>query len=146
MASRKPPSRSSGYVGVAVEHAAYRSFSQFAQTQAWTPAVNVYQIGNLLHVCLDLAGIDRDKIDVRIEPGRLTVSGVRQAPEPSSGKQGQVPGQAPGAGTPGAMKILTMEIDYGAFQRVIQVPHGVDLDSVRSEYRQGVLWITMPLV
>ncbi len=138
MASQKPPSRSSGYVGVVVEHAAYRSFSEFTQTQAWTPAVNVYQVGNLLHVCLDLAGIDRDKIDVRIEPGRLTVSGVRQAPEPGTEKQGQPPG-------PGPMKILTMEIDYGAFRRVIQVPQGVDLDAVRSEYRQGVLWITMPL-
>ncbi|MEZ6189908.1 MAG: Hsp20/alpha crystallin family protein [Phycisphaerales bacterium] len=35
-----------------------------------------------MHICVDLAGIDRDKIDVRIEPGRLTVSGVRHAPEP----------------------------------------------------------------
>ncbi len=138
MTSRKPPSRTSGHVGVIVEHAAYRSFSEFAQTQAWTPAVNVYQVGNLLHVCLDLAGIDRDKIDVRIEPGRLTVSGIRQAPEPSADQQGQ-------AQPAGPMKILTMEIDYGAFQRVIQVPQGVDLDAVRSEYRQGVLWITMPM-
>ncbi len=138
MASRKPPSRSSGYVGVVVEHAAYRSFSQFAQTQAWEPAVNVYQVGKKLHVCIDLAGIERDKIDVRIEPGRLTVSGVRQAPEPGAGKQGR-------ASAVGPMKILSMEIDYGAFKRVIQIPQGVDLDSVSSEYRQGILWITMPL-
>lgn len=138
MASRKPPSRSSGYVGVVIEHAAYRSFSQFAETQAWTPAVNVYQVGKKLHVCLDLAGIERDKIDVRIEPGRLTVSGVRQAPEPGTGKQDQ-------ASPAGPMKILSMEIDYGAFQRVIQVPQHVDLGAVHSEYRQGILWITMPL-
>ncbi len=138
MTSRKPPGRTSGHVGVIIEHAAYRSFSQFAQTQAWTPAVNVYQVGNQLHVCLDLAGIDRDKIDVRIEPGRLTVSGVRQAPEPDTVKPGQ-------AAPAGPMKILTMEIDYGAFQRVIQVPKHIDLEAVRSEYRQGILWITMPL-
>jgi len=138
MASRKPPGRTSGHVGVTIEHAAYRSFSQFAQTQAWAPAVNVYQVGNLLHVCLDLAGIDRDKIDVRIEPGRLTVSGVRQAPEPSALQQDQ-------AQPAGPMKILTMEIDYGAFQRVIQIPQQVDLQAVHSEYRQGVLWITMPM-
>lgn len=137
MASQKPPSRSSGYVGVVVEHAAYRSFTEFADNQGWTPAVNIYQVGRLIHVCLDLAGTQRDKIDVRIEPGRLTVSGVRQAPEPG--------GHPPGATQGVAMKILTMEIDYGAFQRVIQVPTNVDLDSVHSEYRDGVLWITLPL-
>jgi HSP20 family protein len=144
MTSRKPPSRSSGYVGVVVEHAAYRSFSQFAQTQAWEPAVNVYQVGKLLHVCVDLAGIQRDKIDVRIEPGRLTVSGVRQAPEPGTRKHSQALGTSPGA-VASPMKILSMEIDYGAFQRVVQVPRDVDLDAVHSEYRDGVLWITMPL-
>lgn len=137
MASQKPPSRSSGYVGVVVEHAAYRSFSQFTQNQGWTPAVNVYQVGKLLHVCLDLAGIQRDKIDVRIEPGRLTVSGVREAPEPVRGPDAKPVGRP--------MKILTMEIDYGAFQRVIQVPTNINLEAVRSEYRDGVLWITLPL-
>lgn len=140
MASQKPPSRSSGYVGVVVEHAAYRSFSEFADNQGWVPAVNIYQVGRLIHICLDLAGIQRDKIDVRIEPGRLTVSGVRQAPEP-----GRDAGPAAKAVPGGPMKILTMEIDYGAFQRVIQVPTNVDLDKVRSEYRDGVLWITLPL-
>jgi HSP20 family protein len=138
MASGKPPSRSSGYVGVIVEHAAHRSFSQFAETQGWSPAVNVYEVGKLLHVCIDLAGIQRDKIDVRIEPGKLTVSGIRQAPEPGTDKQGK-----PGACGP--MKILSMEIDYGAFNRVITVPHQIQLDAVHSEYRQGILWITMPL-
>lgn len=137
MASQKPPSRSSGYIGVVVEHAAYRSFSEFADNQGWVPAVNIYQVGRLIHICLDLAGIQRDKIDVRIEPGRLTVSGVRQAPEPG--------GPSAEAGSGGRMKILTMEIDYGAFQRVIQVPTNVDLDKVHSEYRDGVLWITLPL-
>jgi HSP20 family protein len=136
---RKPPSKHSGLVGVVVDHAVYRSFSQFSQAQAWSPAVNIYQVGRLMHICVDLAGIDRDKIDVRIEPGRLTVSGVRHAPEPK-----------PAATTPPAqpdvdMKIHSMEIDYGAFCRVIPVPQQVNLDGVRSEYRQGLLWITLPL-
>lgn len=140
MSRRKPPSKHSGLVGVVVDHAVYRSFSPFSQTQAWSPAVNIYQVGMELHICLDLAGIDRDKIDVRIEPGRLTVSGVRHAPEPKPAVPAP-PGPQPGTD----MKIHSMEIDYGAFCRVIQVPQQVNLDSVRSEYRQGLLWITLPL-
>ena len=138
MASQKPPSQSSGLVGVVVDHAVYRSFSQFAQTEAWTPAVNIYQVGRNLHVCVDLAGIDRDKIDVRIEPGRLTVSGIRHAPEPPQPKGSKGTSEA-------EMKIHSMEIDYGSFRRIVEVPQQVDLDKVESEYRQGILWITLPL-
>lgn len=137
MSRRKPSSKQSGLVGVVVDHAVYRSFSQFSQTQAWSPAVNIYQVARQMHICVDLAGIDRDKIDVRIEPGRLTVGGVRHAPEP----------RTVGPATPSDvdMKIHSMEIDYGAFRRVIPVPQSVNLDGVRSEYRQGLLWITLPL-
>ena len=139
MTKRKPPSKHSGLVGVVADHAVYRSFSQFSQAQAWSPAVNIYQVGKQLHICVDLAGIDRDKIDVRIEPGRLTVSGVRHAPEPKPATT------SPAAQPDVDMKIHSMEIDYGAFCRVIQVPQRVNLDNVRSEYRQGLLWITLPL-
>ncbi len=135
MASRKPPSQPSGLVGVVVDHAVYRSFSQFAQTQAWNPAVNIYQVGRVLHVCVDLAGVDRDKINVRVEQGRLTVSGVRHAPEP----------RQPDGSQHIEMKIHSMEIDYGSFSRIVQIPTHVDLDGVKSEYRQGILWITLPL-
>ncbi len=146
MASKKKPSRSSGHVGVVVDHAVYRSFSQFAGAQAWSPAVNVYEVGSQLQVCVDLSGIDREKIDVRIEPGRLTVSGVRHAPEPQAESPGS--GLAPPASDSDdaarQMKILTMEVDYGAFQRVIQITQQIDLDRVRSEYRRGLLWIVLP--
>lgn len=143
---RKPPSKQSGLVGVVADHAVYRSFSQFSQTQAWSPAVNIYQVGKQLHICVDLAGIDRDKIDVRIEPGRLTVSGVRHAPEPKPAVPATAAPHAPPRPQPDTdMKIHSMEIDYGAFRRVIQVPQQIKLESVRSEYRQGLLWITLPL-
>lgn len=139
MATRKPPpTQTSGIVGVVVDHAVYRSFSQFTQTEAWAPAVNVYQIGKRLHVCVDLAGIERDQINVRIEPGRLTVSGIRHAPEPTKKQTDASTGNID-------MKIHSMEIDHGAFCRVIQVPRQVKIHKVQSEYRSGILWITLPL-
>jgi len=151
MASQKPPSNpSNGLVGVTVDHAVYRSFSQFAQTEAWSPAVNIYQADKCLHVCVDLAGIERDQIDVRIEPGRLSVSGVRHSPEPkpkdkpAKGRGGK-PGGKSGDLSGGDMKVHSLEIDYGSFCRIIQVPREVDLDGVQSEYRRGILWITLPL-
>ncbi len=136
MSKRKPPSSPVDLIGMMIDHAVYQSFAQFTQTEAWTPAVNIYQVGRHLHVCVDLAGVDKRQIDVRIEPGRLTISGVRHAPEPSEIQRG---------GPDVQMKIHALEIDYGRFSRTIQVPRTVDLDGVHSEYRQGLLWITMPL-
>lgn len=113
----------------------YQSFSRFASTEAWSPAVNIYQLEDRLQVAVDLAGIERNRIDARVEPGRLLIRGVRPAPEPPHDpSEGAQP-----------MRILTMEIDYGPFARSIAIPENVDLASVSSEYREGMLWITLPL-
>jgi HSP20 family protein len=112
----------------------HAGFSRFAATEAWAPSVNVYQLDDRLEVAVDLAGIERDRIDVRVEPGRLLIRGVRPAPEPPSDHETGAP-----------MRILTMEIDYGPFARVLPIPEHVDLRRVQSAYREGVLWITLPL-
>ena len=112
---------------------AFYGFSRFCAAEAWSPAVNVYQLKGRLEVCVDLAGIDREAIDVRVEPRRLTVRGVRAAPDP------------PTHDDDSPMRIVTMEIDYGPFCRSITIPDRVDLRKVESAYRDGMLWITLPL-
>jgi HSP20 family molecular chaperone IbpA len=37
-----------------------------------------------------------------------------------------------------------MEIDYGAFAREITLPDDVDLDRVKTEWNNGILWIEIP--
>lgn len=43
------------------------------------------------------------------------------------------------------MRILTMEIDHGSFRRVIKLPERVDLARIESEYKNGLLWVRLPL-
>lgn len=112
---------------------AFYGFSRFCAAEAWAPSVNVYQLKGRLEVCVDLAGIDREVIDVRVEPGTLLVRGVRAAPDPPTHQED----------TP--LRIVTMEIDYGPFCRTIPIPDHVDLRRVESAYREGMLWITLPL-
>ena len=98
----------------------------------WQPSLNAYRCEKCIKVCFDLSGVDKDRIDIQIEPGRLVVRGVRQAPEPDSGE-------------PLPRQILAMEIDYGPFVRELRLPAEVLRDEVTAEHRNGLLWINLPL-
>jgi HSP20 family molecular chaperone IbpA len=48
----------------------------------WTPNVNLYETATSYFVCVDLAGVDKAKIDVEVADGRLTLRGNRPVPSP----------------------------------------------------------------
>jgi len=106
-------------------------FSQFA-SQTWQPAINAYRCESCIRVCVDLAGVDRSRIDLTVEPQRIVVRGVREVPEPT---------HAEGR----AVQLLAMEIDYGPFEREVHLPVMVDIEKVHAEQRNGLLWISLPL-
>jgi HSP20 family molecular chaperone IbpA len=41
--------------------------------------------------------------------------------------------------------MIAMEIDYGPFERTVQLPDEVDVNKVHAEQREGFLWIHLPL-
>jgi HSP20 family molecular chaperone IbpA len=97
----------------------------------WQPAMNAFRCERAISICLDLAGIDRSHIDVRVESSRVIVRGVRPAPEPRDHP----------------VKLLALEIDYGPFERVIELPADaeVDVDRAGAEQKDGLLWIHLPI-
>jgi HSP20 family molecular chaperone IbpA len=38
-----------------------------------------------------------------------------------------------------------MEIDYGPFERTINLPNHIDVDGVHAEQEDGLLWISLPI-
>lgn len=106
-------------------------FYRFA-SHAWEPAINAYRCENCIRICVDLAGVDRSLIDLTVEPRRLVIRGARELPEPT-GDEGC------------AQQLLAMEIDYGPFEREINLPVEVELDQAHAEQRNGFLWIALPL-
>lgn len=108
-------------------------FVQFVHQPGWRPAVNVYRCENRYIICVDLAGIDREAIQVHAEPRRVRISGARPALEPMCG-EGPQPAQ-----------VLAMEIDHGPFERVVDLPEEIDSSRVVAEHRVGLLWIKLPL-
>ena len=98
----------------------------------WEPAINAYRCEQCIRICVDLAGVNRAQIDVAVEPRRVLIRGIRDLPEPSHG-EGR------------AIQLLAMEIDYGQFEREVPLPAEVQTDKVRTEQRNGLLWIGLPL-
>jgi HSP20 family protein len=78
-------------------------------------------------VLVDIAGVDPDAVNVTTAEGSLVISGERRREE--------------GAGR----SYQHMEIEYGPFQRVIQLPEDADPAAAKATYEKGLLRIVIPI-
>ncbi|PYU86364.1 MAG: hypothetical protein DMG08_29930 [Acidobacteria bacterium] len=107
-------------------------FTHFGAADRWRPAINGYRCGDRFIICVDVAGVDKAAIQVLAAPRRLTIRGTRLPPEPDCDQ-------------PQPVQVLAMEIDYGPFERVLELPAEVDPERVDAEHREGLLWVYLPL-
>ena len=113
--------------------AARRQHGADAVTDAWRPAVNLYETEGAYLICVDLAGMDEKDIEVSLEKSTLTVRGRRVSPMPPDGSR--------------AVAVHLMEIDHGRFYREIKMPENADIenaDAIQASYRGGFLWVRIP--
>jgi HSP20 family protein len=122
--------RSTGRAGDPVGAGYYN----FCGSDTWSPPVNLYETETAYLVCVDLAGVDKEKIDVEVLAGELTLRGHRQ-----------VPWQSPkdGAGEP-KLRVHLMEIDHGSFCRSVELPPDAAKEQINASYRDGLLWVEIP--
>src|SRR3989440_11761614 len=91
-------------------------------TQAWAPAVDVWETDTEIVYAFDLPGISEDKIAVELEDNALTVSGERERSEEVSGE-----------------RFYRYERRFGSFSRTIGLPQGTDESSIKGQDKGGVL-------
>ena len=93
----------------------------------WVPNTDVYATDGGLVVKVELAGMRKEDLELTIEGNHLKISGHRpdgcRAPK---------------------CRFLVMEISYGAFETVIELPAGYDLDRAKAAYQNGFLRIDVP--
>ena len=94
----------------------------------WAPNTDVYTTENGLVAKLELAGMRPEDLELIVEGNRLIICGER----------------SDGTRLPG-MKYLVMEIRYGSFECVLDVPAGYDLGQARAVYQNGFLRVDIPL-
>jgi HSP20 family protein len=94
---------------------------------SWMPRINVRQSGDDLTVHVELAGIKPEDVDIEVTDGVLTVKGQRAVDSEQEGEGW-----------------LIRESNYGSFERSMVLPEGVDPDSIKAEFADGMLEIHVP--
>jgi HSP20 family protein len=99
-----------------------------ARRAGFRPALDVYRTDDppAITVVVELAGIDPDDVDAAVVDGVLVVRGRRVRPAANRYYQ-------------------HIEIDYGVFERRVQLNDAVDSEAARATYENGLLSIHLPL-
>jgi len=92
----------------------------------WAPAIDVVQKDDDLVVRAELPGARPEDVEITVHQGVLTVSGKRE--EQSEEERGGY---------------LVRERHSGSFRRSLQLPEGVDEDSIRARFENGVLEVSI---
>ena len=92
----------------------------------WAPAIDVVQKDNDLVVRADLPGTRPEDVEVMVHQGVLTVSGKRE--EQREEERGEY---------------LVRERRSGSFRRSLQLPEGIDENSIRARFDNGVLEVNI---
>ncbi len=94
----------------------------------WVPNTDVYTTDSGLVIKVELAGMRSEHLEITVEGNRLRISGNR-----------------PDGCRAAKCNFLVMEINYGPFESVLEVPPGYDLSLAKAAYLNGFLRIDVPL-
>ena len=104
-----------------------RDFPFSAPRPAFEPRVDVIEHDKEYVVALELPGVSREDISVTIETDYLKIRGEKKVEHEESRDNG-----------------WRGERAYGSFSRSFRLGDGVDRDKISSDFREGVLNVTVP--
>ena len=98
-----------------------------AASGRWVPNTDVYATDTGLVIKVELAGMKSENLEITVEGHRLRISGSR-----------------PDVCRAHKCNFLVMEISYGPFESVLDVPADYDLSQAKAIYVNGFLRIDVP--
>lgn len=97
------------------------------RASAWVPNTDVYLSDTGLVIKVELAGMRKEDLELTIESNQIRIRGHR---EDGCRK--------------GACNFVVMEINYGRFESLIELPDGYDLTASSAAYQNGFLRVDVP--
>jgi HSP20 family protein len=94
---------------------------------AFSPSVDVKEDEKEMLIKAELPGLDEKDVEVTLTDGTLTIKGEKKEEKEDRGKH-----------------YYRMERSYGAFNRVVALPEGLDTDRANASFKNGVLNISLP--
>ncbi len=101
-------------------------FPDRAEDDLWRPPVDIFEREEELVLSMDLPGLDREDIELRVDGASLTIEGEREPREEGT--------------------CVRRERPAGRFRRSFRLAAPVDTSQVKASYRDGVLEIRLPKV
>jgi HSP20 family protein len=95
---------------------------------SWVPNTDVYETDNGLVVKVELAGMRSEHLEITVEGSRMRITGNR-----------------PDGCRAAKCSFLIMEISYGPFESLLELPERYDLSQAKAAYLNGFLRIDVPL-
>lgn len=93
----------------------------------WYPSLDIYETPDALVIVVELAGVDREDINITVQGNVMRIDGVRKE-FPCSDK----------------VRLHQMEIDFGSFERTIEIGAPFRAEDITASYKEGFLTITIP--
>jgi HSP20 family protein len=91
------------------------------------PAAELQETEDVIHLKLELPGIEAKDLDVKVTENAVYVSGERKSENKTEDKG-----------------YTRTEFHYGKFQRVIPLPAKIQNTDVKAEYKDGILNLSLP--
>jgi HSP20 family protein len=91
------------------------------------PRIDIDESDRDFHITADLAGLDREDIDLSVGDGVLTIRGEKKHDNEDAGRHH-----------------YRRECFYGAFSRSVPIPADVDPAGISAKMKSGVLRVIMP--
>jgi HSP20 family protein len=101
-----------------------KSLATRDETRYMVPPVDIYETEDALAVVVDLPGVTKDGVDIRVEDNVLTIKGKADYNPPAN--------------------ILLGEFNLQGYYRQFQLTDEVDQSKISAESKNGVLTIRMP--
>ena len=92
----------------------------------WAPSVDISETDSEYLIKGEIPGVKKEDVKVTIQDGMLTIQGERKQEKEEKGK-----------------KFHRIERSYGSFVRSFRVPDDADENSVKAEFKDGMLNVTL---
>jgi len=91
----------------------------------WRPPTDLYETEKDYAVRVEIAGMQDAELNIAVEGRELAIYGLRQPPSERAAYH-------------------QLEVRFGEFLSVVELPGVIDVDAIKAEYKDGFLMVTLP--
>ncbi|HZP71711.1 MAG TPA: Hsp20/alpha crystallin family protein [Pseudolabrys sp.] len=96
-------------------------------TNVLMPSMDVTETDKEIEITAELPGLEEKDVQINVADNLLTIRGEKKAEKEQKDKNYRL-----------------IERSYGSFERTLELPEGVNADSIKASISKGVLKVTVP--